>query len=68
MVRRDSSRPVTFDIMRGIVAHLGGVCSSEYKVTLFKAAFLLAGFFGAFRMGELVNPSKQVRGEFGVSR
>ncbi|XP_073470547.1 integrase/recombinase xerD homolog [Aquarana catesbeiana] len=61
VVKRDSRRPVTFEILRGIVDKLGVVCSSEYEVVLFKVAFVLA-FFGAFRIGELVSPSKKVQG------
>lgn len=64
MVRRDSRRPVTFEILQGIIAQLGSVCSSGYEVLLFKVAFLLA-FFGAFRIGELVSPSKKVQGGLG---
>ncbi|XP_073453710.1 integrase/recombinase xerD homolog [Aquarana catesbeiana] len=61
VVKRDSRRPVTFEILRGIGDKLGVVCSSEYEVVLFKVAFVLA-FFGAFRIGELVSPSKKVQG------
>lgn len=50
--------------MGSIVAKLGEVCSSEYEVALFKVAFVLA-FFGAFRISELVSPSKTVRGGLG---
>ena len=61
VVRRDTRRPVTFGVLGGIVEQLPRVCSSLYEVALFKAAFLLA-FFGAFRVGELVSPSKKVQG------
>ncbi|XP_073476856.1 uncharacterized protein [Aquarana catesbeiana] len=63
-VQRDSRRPVTFEILGGIVEQLRGVCSSDYEVSLFKVAFVLA-FFGAFRIGELVSPSKTVQGGVG---
>lgn len=61
MVRRDARRPVTFEILQGIIRQLERVCSSGYEVMLFKVSFLLA-FFGAFRIGELVSPSKKVQG------
>lgn len=64
VVKRDSRRPVTFEILRGIVEQLGEVCVSAYEVTLFKVAFVLA-FFGAFRISELVSPSKKVQGGIG---
>lgn len=41
-VQRDSRRPVTFEILGGIVEQLRGVCSSDYEVSLFKVAFVLA--------------------------
>lgn len=59
--RRDARRPVTFEILQGIVNQLFQVCTSSYEVVLFTAAFLLA-FFGAFRIGELVSPSKTTPG------
>lgn len=55
---------MTFEILLGIVARLGEVCSSEFEIKLFKVAFLLE-FFGAFRIGELVSPSKKVQGGLG---
>ncbi|XP_073481634.1 integrase/recombinase xerD homolog [Aquarana catesbeiana] len=60
-VKKDARRPVTFEILQGVIAQLERVCSSGYEVLLFKVAFLLA-FFGAFRIGELVSPSKRVQG------
>lgn len=48
-----------------MVAQLVGVCSSDYECTMFTAAFLLS-FFGAFRIGELVSPSKKVQGGIGI--
>lgn len=59
--QRDARRPVLFDILRGIIEHLKGVCASAYEVWFFRVAFLLA-FFGAFRISELVSPSKKVQG------
>ena len=59
--RADSRRPVSFEILGGIMGELGTLCSSRFEVLLFRAAFALA-FFGAFRVGELVSPSKTVQG------
>ncbi|XP_040216804.1 uncharacterized protein LOC120946105 [Rana temporaria] len=64
--RPDARRPVSFEVLRGILAKVGAICSSRFEVTLFRAAFALA-FFGAFRVGELVSPSKLVQGGMGVS-
>ena len=55
---RDVRRPVSFSVLQGLVGQLPGICSSEYESALFKVAFILA-FFGAFRIGELVSPSKK---------
>lgn len=54
---RDHRHPISFEILEGVLAHFKGLCSSAYEVSLFKVAFSLA-FFGAFRIGELVSPSK----------
>ncbi|KAM3911194.1 uncharacterized protein RB166_019882 [Leptodactylus fuscus] len=54
---RDSRRPLSFVIVRDLVGVLGRVCLSEYEVALFSLAFSLA-FFGAFRVSELVSPSR----------
>lgn len=59
--RRDSRCPVSFEILQRVLAQLVGLCSSAYEASLFQVAFSLA-FFGAFRMGELVRPSKKVQG------
>ena len=64
--RPDARRPVSFEVLRGILAKVGAICSSRFEVTLFRAAFALA-FFGAFRVGELVSPSKLVQGGMGVA-
>lgn len=63
-IKRDSRRPVTFEVLGSIIEKLGEVCSSEYEITLFKVAFVLA-FFGAFRISELVSPAKTVPGGLG---
>ncbi|KAM4026862.1 uncharacterized protein ACNLHF_022731 [Anomaloglossus baeobatrachus] len=38
-----------------------GICVSAYETVLFTTAFVLA-FFGAFRIGELVSPSRVIGG------
>ncbi|CAN2387899.1 hypothetical protein PRIEUP_LOCUS14625, partial [Pristimantis euphronides] len=55
--RKDTRRPVSFQLLGDIGGVLGNVCSSEYEVRLFRLAFSWA-FFGALRVGELVSPSK----------
>lgn len=59
--RRDTRRPVSFEILQKLLVQLVSFCSSAYEVGLFRAAFTLV-FFGAFRIGELVSPSKAVHG------
>ncbi|KAM3936683.1 uncharacterized protein RB166_019563 [Leptodactylus fuscus] len=54
---RDSRRPLSFRVLVDLVGALGQVCSSEYEAVLFGLAFSLA-FFGAFRVSELVSPSR----------
>lgn len=61
--RKDTGRLVSFSILQDMYAKLGQVCLSVYEKIWFKAAFSLA-FFGAFRVGELVSPSKRVVGDF----
>ncbi|CAN2389032.1 hypothetical protein PRIEUP_LOCUS17151, partial [Pristimantis euphronides] len=56
-VKKDTRRPVSFQLLWDIGGVLGNVCSSEYEVRLFRLAFSWA-FFGALRVGELVSPSK----------
>lgn len=63
---RDSRRPVSFQLLGRIVGCLDNVCLPGYEVVLFKAAFALA-FFGAFRISELVSPSKKEKGGLGGS-
>ncbi|XP_077349935.1 integrase/recombinase xerD homolog [Lithobates pipiens] len=58
---KDDRRPVSFELLVKICEKLRVVCSSGYEVVLFRAAFVLA-FFGVFRIGELVSPSKRGRG------
>lgn len=43
---KDARRPVTFSILGRIVKKLREVCSSEYEVELFKAAFVMVFFWG----------------------
>ncbi len=40
--RQDSRQPISFNLLKSIIAKLPEVCSSIYEVMLFKAAFLLA--------------------------
>lgn len=54
---RDCRRPVSYDMLLGLSAVLAAICFSEYEVALFRVAFSLA-FFGAFRISELVPPSR----------
>ncbi|CAN2390850.1 hypothetical protein PRIEUP_LOCUS887 [Pristimantis euphronides] len=55
--KKDTLRPVSFQLLGDIGSVLGNVCSSEYEVRLFRLAFSWA-FFAALRVGELVSPSK----------
>lgn len=59
--KKDAWQPVTFSNLLAICETLGFVCTSRYEGSLFKAAFSLA-FYGAFRIGELVSPSRRLAG------
>ncbi|KAM3921505.1 uncharacterized protein RB166_010897 [Leptodactylus fuscus] len=63
--RRDRRRPLPFGILNELLGVLGDVCGSEYEVLLFRLAFSLA-FFGAFRVSELVSPSRRCPGGLGL--
>ncbi|XP_056414345.1 uncharacterized protein LOC130356606 [Hyla sarda] len=54
---RDWRKPVTFSLLLRLGSLLAGVCFSVYELCLFRLAFALA-FFGAFRISELVSPSR----------
>lgn len=54
---RDSRRPVSYELLLSLGNGLDGVCSDGYEIQLFRTAFSLA-FFGAFRISELVSPSR----------
>lgn len=54
---RDSRRPVSYELLLSLGDGLAGVFSSGYEIRLFRAAFPLT-FFGAFRISELVSPSR----------
>lgn len=54
---RDTRRPVSFDILLRLGAALEGLCFSVFEVLVFRLAFSFA-FFGAFRISELVAPSR----------
>lgn len=56
-VTRDSRKPVSFSLLGSLIAASRTVCSSPFESALLSAAFGLA-FFGAFRVGELVPPSR----------
>ncbi|KAM4017655.1 uncharacterized protein ACNLHF_023442 [Anomaloglossus baeobatrachus] len=58
---RDKRRPVSFGLLRRMVGGLSGICESVYETVLFTTAFGLA-FYGAFRIGELVSPSRVTGG------
>lgn len=60
---KDSRHLVSFSVLGLVLAGLEKVCSSGFEWILFRATFLLA-FFGAFRISELVSPSKWVVGGF----
>ncbi len=53
----DSRAPITPVILAQLINALPRICQSKYEVSLFRAIFLIA-FFGLFRIGELVCPSK----------
>lgn len=54
---RDTRRPVSFDLLLLLDLELEGVCYGSFERLLFRLAFPLA-FFGAFRISELVSPSR----------
>lgn len=58
---KDARRSVTFSYLVAICSTLEGVCSGRHECLLFTAAFSLA-FYGAFRIGELVSPSRRLAG------
>lgn len=60
-LHNDGRKPITFDILIGMVQALPKICQSYYESTLFSTIFVTA-FFGFFRMGELVQNSKHDAG------
>lgn len=50
----DWRRPISWEILKGLVAQLPSLCTSPYEAVLFRTAFVLA-FYGALRVGELVS-------------
>lgn len=54
---RDSWRPVSFEMLLSLGLVLKQICADSYELCLFRAFFSLA-FFGAFRVSELVSPSR----------
>ncbi|XP_077202030.1 uncharacterized protein LOC143841529 [Paroedura picta] len=54
---KDLQQPITKSLLQGLINVLKRMCSSKYEVSLTRAAFSLA-FFGAFRCGEILSPSR----------
>ncbi|XP_048338292.1 uncharacterized protein LOC125424902 [Sphaerodactylus townsendi] len=54
---KDTRLPISLKLLANIFATLPHICSSPFEISLFRAAFSLA-FFGAFRSGEIVSPSR----------
>nr|XP_034335988.1 uncharacterized protein LOC117692391 isoform X1 [Crassostrea gigas] len=54
----DTRKPITLQILTTTVQTLPSICHSYYESTLFTTIFVTA-FFGFFRMGELVQNTKQ---------
>ncbi|XP_060139102.1 uncharacterized protein LOC118082278 isoform X1 [Zootoca vivipara] len=62
--RKDSRKPITFNLLFQIHKQLRKLCWSKYEARLFSAAYSIA-FFGAFRIGEVVcegSPSQAAKG------
>ncbi|XP_069614324.1 integrase/recombinase xerD homolog [Ranitomeya imitator] len=57
----DGRHPVSYEVLLNLENQLEAVCSDMGEVILFRLAFSLA-FFGAFRLGELVSPSRYKKG------
>lgn len=58
---RDVRRSVSFEELLALGERLATACWSVFECTLFRLAFSLA-FFGAFRISELVSPSRKREG------
>ncbi|XP_075038755.1 uncharacterized protein LOC142099314 [Mixophyes fleayi] len=63
----DHRRPIETSLLRQLIVALASVTKSDYETLLFSTAFSLA-FFGAFRVSELVSPSKHVIGNALMAR
>lgn len=63
--RKDDRRPVSFELLGRLFAQLSETYSSRYEMRLFRTAFALV-LFGAFRIGELVSPSKKEKEGIGM--
>lgn len=48
---------MSYDLLLQLSSVLEGICSSVFELALFRCSFSLA-FFGAFRISELVSPSR----------
>ena len=51
---KDSRLPITYNILKEITSVLPAICSSDYEIRLFTAAFVLA-FFAFLRVGEITS-------------
>ena len=49
---KDSRLPITYNILKEITSVLPTICSSDYEICLFTAAFVLA-FFAFLRVDEI---------------
>lgn len=54
--KSDTRLPITANYLEPILNALSSICSSDYEITLFKAAFSLS-FFGFLRIGEVAAQS-----------
>ncbi|OCT65947.1 hypothetical protein XELAEV_18042201mg [Xenopus laevis] len=61
----DKRKPVSFETLNKLLKVVPNVCRDKYETILFKTAFSLA-FFGAFRIGELVSPSRTKPGGLNI--
>ncbi|OCU00247.1 hypothetical protein XELAEV_18006028mg [Xenopus laevis] len=61
----DKRTPLSFETLNKLLKVVPNVCRDKYETILFKTAFSLA-FFGAFRIGELVSPSRSKQGVLNI--
>lgn len=53
----DARLPITYDILKKLIANLPIICNSKYEGILFSTAFILS-FFAFLRVGEVTVPNK----------